>query len=57
MSPKEKFKELIEEYTYPYVLKIIEHMTLYYKGIGQQQLRTFWLQVDDIAEEYKLNHK
>lgn len=55
MTAQEKFKDLIEIYDYAYIIKIIDHMTLYYAGIGVEQLREFWLLVDIEAEQYKLN--
>lgn len=55
MTPQEKFKELIEIYDYAYIIKIIDHMTLYYVGIGVEQLREFWLLVGIEAEQYNLN--
>lgn len=52
MSAQEKFKELIDSYDYSYVILVANHMILHYTGIGVIELRTFWLQVSDIAEEY-----
>lgn len=49
MSPREKYDELKEAYTIEYIEKIADHMVLYYSGIGQTELREFWVQVGDIT--------
>jgi hypothetical protein len=54
MSPQEKFEELISKYGLDYVLKVANHMVLYYTGIGQDELRAFWIQVGD--SERWFNH-
>jgi len=53
MSPHQKFQQLIDEYSYSEVLKIIDHMITYYIGIDSP-LKVFWAQVGDEAERYNL---
>lgn len=54
MSPQEKFKQLNKEYIATYIVNIANTMVLYYVGIGQNELRQFWQEVEDIANHNKI---
>jgi hypothetical protein len=43
--PKEKSKELLEDYLKERCLQIADQMICHYIGLGIEQLRTFWEQV------------
>lgn len=49
MKPREKYTQLKEQYSDAYIAEIANTMTLYYAGIGQDELRQFWSQVGDTA--------
>lgn len=49
MRPREKYEQLSKTYSSTYALQVAENMTLHYTGIGAEQLREFWSEVEDIA--------